>query len=102
MADEAKDLSAQVGDTATRLIDTIGDTEKAALDAVRSFVETVDGAFPDLGDDGPRRKIIESAFRMTEQLVGASNAFATTIVKTTESTIGDATRSATPSEEWLG
>ena len=86
-----------------RLNETVGDTERAALDAVRSFVETVEGAFPDLGDDGPRRKIIESAFRLAEQLVGASNQFATTIVKTTESTIGDATRSSsTPSEEWLG
>lgn len=96
------DVKDPVPDGAIRLIETIGDTERAALDAVRSFVETVEGAFPDLGDDGPRRKIIESAFRMTEQLVGASNAFATTIVKTTESTIGAAPRSATPPEEWLG
>lgn len=93
MADEAKDLSAQVGDTATRLIDTIGDTEKAALDAVRKFVDTVDGVFPDLTEDGPRRKIIDSAFRMTEQLVGASNQLATNVVKVTESALGDLERS---------
>jgi hypothetical protein len=93
MADEAKDLSAQVGDTATRLIDTIGDTEKAALEAVRKFVDTVDGVFPDLTEDGPRRKIIDSAFRMTEQLVGASNQLATNVVKVTESALGDLERS---------
>ena len=93
MADEAKDLSAQVGDTATRLIDTIGDTEKAALEAVRKFVDTVDGVFPDLTEDGPRRKIIDSAFRMTEQLVGASNQLATNVVKVTESARGDLERS---------
>ena len=93
MADEAKDLSAQVGDTATRLIDTIGDTEQAALEAVRKFVDTVDGVFPDLTEDGPRRKIIDSAFRMTEQLVGASNQLATNVVKVTESALGDLERS---------
>ena len=92
------DVKDPVPDGAIRLIETIGDTEKAALDAVRSFVETVDGAFPDLGDDGPRRKIIESAFRMTEQLVGASNQLATNVVKVTESALGDLERSAAERE----
>ncbi len=89
-------------DGAIHLIETVSDTERAALDAVRSFVDTVDGAFPDIGDDAPRRKIIESAFRMAEQLVGASNQFATNIVKVTERAVGDIERSTTPPEEWLG
>jgi len=54
----------------TRLVDTIEDAEHTSLEAVRKFVNTVDSVFPHLGgDDGPRRKIIDSAFRMTEQLV---------------------------------
>ena len=37
---------------------------------MRKFVDTIDSVFPHLGgDDGPRRKIIDSAFKMTEQLV---------------------------------
>jgi len=37
---------------------------------VRTFLDTVDSVIPHRGgDDGPRRKIIDSAFRMTEQLV---------------------------------
>lgn len=100
MTDETKDLGTeQVGDAATRLIDTIGDTEKAALEAVRKFVDTVDGVFPDLTEDGPRRKIIDSAFRMTEQLVGASNQLATNVVKVTESALGDLERSAARRDE---
>ncbi len=71
-------------DGATRLIDTIEDAEKTSLEAVRKFVDTVDGAFPDFGDDEPRRKIIDSAFRMTEQLVGASNRLAQNILDVTE------------------
>ena len=100
MADDTKDLGTeQVGDTAIRLIDTIGDTERAALEAVRKFLDTVDGVFPDLTEDGPRRKIIDSAFRMTEQLVGASNQLATNVVKVTESALGDLERSATQRDE---
>jgi hypothetical protein len=66
---------------ANRIIDSVDDAETSALEAVRKFVDTVDGVFPDVGEDGPRRKIIDSAFRMTEQLVGASNQLAQKLVK---------------------
>ena len=40
---------------ATRLIETIEDTEKSALEAVRKFVDTVNGTYPDLSEaDGPQ------------------------------------------------
>lgn len=67
----------------TRVVDTIEDAEHTVLQAVRKFVDTVDGVFPDVGEDGPRRKIIDSAFKMVEQLVGASNKLTTDIVKVT-------------------
>ena len=66
---------------AKRIIDSVGDAEASALEAVRKFVDTVDGVFPDVGENGPRRKIIDSAFRMTEQLVGTSNELAQKLVK---------------------
>ena len=68
----------------TRLIDTIEGTEHTSLEAARRFVDSVSDAFPDLGTDGPRRKIIDSAFQMTEQLVDASNQFARKILDVTE------------------
>jgi hypothetical protein len=63
--------AAQIKRTGTnRLVDTIEDAEHTSLEAVRKFVDTVDSVVPHLGgDDGPRRKIIDSAFKMTEQLV---------------------------------
>jgi hypothetical protein len=58
---------------AARLVDTIEAAGNASLEAVRKFADTVDGVFPHLGsDEGPRRKIIDSAFKMTEQLVSTS------------------------------
>ena len=76
-------------DAATRLISSIEDVERSSLEAVRRFVDTVDGAIPDVGEDGPRRKIIDSAFKMVEQLVSESNKLAQNIVNVTESSLGD-------------
>jgi hypothetical protein len=67
---------------ADRVITSVARAEKTAIDSVRDFVETVNRAFPDVGDDGgPRQQIIDSAFKMTEQLVGASNELAHRVVK---------------------
>ena len=76
-------------DGAIRLIDSVEDAEHSALEAVRKFLDTVDGVFPDVSEDGPRRKIIDSAFKMTEQLVGASNQLARRVVTVTEDALGE-------------
>ena len=68
-------------DAAIRVIDSVQDAEQSALNAVRKFLEDVNGAFPDVSEESPRRKIIDSAFNMTEQLVRASNQFAQKVVK---------------------
>jgi len=73
----------------TRLIDTIEHAEHASLEAVRTFLDTVDGVFPDVSKDGPRRKIIDSAFKMTEQLVGAANRAAQNILDVTEKALSE-------------
>src|SRR5664280_808983 len=67
---------------AGRVINSVAKAEKKAIEAVRDFVETVNRAFPDIGEDGgPRQQIIDSVFKMTEQLVGASNELAHRVVK---------------------
>jgi hypothetical protein len=58
------------------LIDTLDADERAAFDAIRGFVETVDNALPGGGKEGaPRRRveIVDAALRMIEQLLGVSN-----------------------------
>ena len=76
---ETESLAAQV-------IDAVERGEKEALEAVRRFVDSVDSAFPD-GEAGPRRKIIDSAFRMVEQLLKTTNEFAQNLTKATESSL---------------
>jgi hypothetical protein len=69
-------------DGAERLIESLAGAEKTALGAMRKFLDTVDDAFPHLGEGGGhRQKIIDSAFKMTEELVGASNQLAQRLVK---------------------
>jgi len=69
--------------TVERLVEVGGKAEEDALEAVRKFLDTVDSVFPHTGEEGPRRKIIDSAFEMTEQLVGTWTQVAEKIVKVT-------------------
>jgi hypothetical protein len=68
---------------ASEIIESTREAEESALEAVRKFVDTVNDAFPDVGEDGPRRKIIDSAFKMTEQVVGSWNQVAEKILQAT-------------------
>ena len=86
-------------DGAIRVIESVEDAEKSALEAVRKFLDTVDGVFPDVSVDGPRRTIIDSAFKMTEQLVAASNQLAQRIVTVTEKALDDFDKKAKASRK---
>jgi len=55
--------------TVERIIESGREAEEFALAAVRKFLDAIDSVFPDVGQEWPRRKIIDSAFKMTEQLV---------------------------------
>ena len=80
-------------DGLNRIIESLDDAEQSALEAVRKFVDTVDGAFP-VGEGGARRKILDAAFKMTEQLIGASNQLAQRIVTVTENALDEFEKNA--------
>jgi len=72
-------------DSADRIIESFQDVGDSALESVRRFLDAVNGVFPDVGaDGGARKKIIDSAFKMTEQLVGTSSQLAQRIVKASQ------------------
>ena len=71
----------KMAERTAHVIESVRQTTEPALEAVRDFMDTVNDVFPDLGEDGPRRKIIDSAFEMTEKLVGLSTRFAEQVVK---------------------
>ena len=71
------------------LIASIGRLQQSSLEAVRDFVDTLNGMFPDIRDDHRRHKVIDSAFNMVEQLVGTSNDLARNVVTATEHALGE-------------
>jgi hypothetical protein len=85
-------------DSVDRIIDSLGGAENSALEAVRRFLDTVNDAFPHLGEGGgTRQKIIDSAFKMTEELVGTSNQLAQRLVK-----VGGTTAKRAPARKAAG
>jgi len=80
---------------ADRIITSSQDAANSSLEAVRKFLDTVNGVFPDVSaDGGPRKKIIDSAFKMTEQLVGTSTQLAERIVKTSQEAMSSSGKGA--------
>ena len=77
-----------------RLIEGLQQNEMSALDAVKRFVDTVNYAFPDVGEDCPRRQIIDASFLMTEQFIGASNKLAINLVDVSEKAFDGVTGSS--------
>ncbi len=50
----------------------------------------MNGVFPDVSaDSGPRQRIIDSAFKMTEQLVGTSTQLAQRLVKASQDAVAE-------------
>jgi len=78
-----------------RLTESIRAAEQTSLEAVRRFLDTVDEAFPHLNDDKPRRKVIDSAFEMTEHLVAAATRFAENIMDVTQQAVSESERKPT-------
>ena len=79
-----------MSESASRIIESAREAEESALGAVRKFLEAVDSVFPDVGDDRPRRKVIDSAFEMAEQLVGSWNQVADKALKATSDALAQA------------
>ncbi len=79
------------------LIKTVDDSERAALDAIRRFVTSVDKAFP-RGDkkSGPRRQVevVEAALKMIEQLLAGSNEVAQRLTQSVRDALPEIERNA--------
>ena len=79
------------------LIKTVDDNERAALDAIRRFVTSVDKAFPRSDKkSGPRRQVevVEAALRMIEQLLGVSNDVAQRLTESVRQALPEIERNA--------
>lgn len=71
------------------LLEGVRDTEQSALDAAHRFAGNVNDSFPDLGDEGegPRKSIIDGAFKMTGEIIDAGHRFANNVIDLAESAL---------------
>jgi hypothetical protein len=71
------------------LLDAVKKGQQGALDAVRTFVATIDEALP-LHGDGPskRQEVIDSALAMADRLVQTQFDFLSTVIRSAGNTLG--------------
>ena len=99
IADKPVELSEQV-------LESLRDGEKAALSAVRKFVDTLDQSVP-FQVEGPssRQKVIDAALEMADELVQTQYTFLHNLVRSAGQTLGatppaeDAPADAAPAAE---
>jgi flagellar capping protein FliD len=75
------------------LLKSIEDGQRAAADAVRKFVETVDNALPLRGESAAKRQeVVESALEMTERLVQTQFDVLRRVMRSAGRTFGDSVK----------
>jgi hypothetical protein len=77
-------------EVAEGVIQTIKKGETSSLEAVHGFITTVNETIPDVAGADGRKKVIESAFKMTEQLVGAWSDVARQLAKVSQDALSGA------------
>ena len=88
MTKKSESTAATVSDVVERAVGTSDEVlksveagERAAIEAVRKFVDTVDEAMPAHGDRAPRRQtIVDAALDMADRLVTVQYGFIRSIV----------------------
>jgi hypothetical protein len=84
-------LAGRAADLSEDVLGQVEDAQRAAIKAVRKFVEKVDEAIPALGDRPTRREtVIEAALDMADSLVKTQYEFLRNVVRSTDETLNKA------------
>jgi type VI protein secretion system component VasK len=86
----AVDRTAEMSDDVLKAVE---DGQRAAIAAVRKFVDTVDQVIPALGDRPSRREqVIDAALDMADKLVTTQYDFLRSVVRSADRTLGTAAK----------
>jgi hypothetical protein len=85
----AVDRTAELSD---EVLTSVESGQRAAIKAVRTFADTVDGQLPLLADEHPskRQEIIDAAMEMADQLVHTEYAFLREVAQSAGKALGRA------------
>jgi hypothetical protein len=75
----------RVADLSEGVLASVEAGQRAALEAVRKFVDTVDEALPSMGEGPSRREsVIDAALEMADKLVTTQYEFLRSVVRTAD------------------
>jgi hypothetical protein len=84
----AVDRTAELSD---EVLKSVGAGQRAAIEAVRKFVDTVDEVLPAMGDRPSRREtVIDGALEMADKLVTTQYDFLRSVVRSVDRSLGKA------------
>lgn len=82
----AVDATAELSDDVLKAVES---GQRAAIDAVHRFLETVDEALPALGERPSRReKVVDAALEMADRLTTTQYEFLRTVVRSADRSLG--------------
>ena len=89
----AVDSTAELSDDVLAAVES---GQRAAIDAVHRFLETVDEALPALGERPSRReKVVDAALEMADKLTTTKYEFLRTVVRSADRSLGTSDSDAT-------
>ena len=90
-APEQKGAVARTADLSEEVLKTVEAGQRAAIEAVRKFVDTVDEALPAIGDRPSRREtLIDAALDMADKLVTTQYDFLRSIMRSADRSLSKA------------
>ena len=85
---EEKTVAEQVADVSEEVLKSVESGQRAAIDAVRKFVGTVDEAIPARGDRPSGHKtIVDAALEMADKLVTTQHEFVRSVINSASETL---------------
>jgi hypothetical protein len=86
--DRTVDLVDRAANLSEEVLKSVEAGQRAAIEAVRKFVDTVDDALPAVGDrPSGREKVIDAALDMADKLVTTQYDFLRSVVRSADSTL---------------
>ena len=87
-ADKTVEVAHRAADLSEEVLKSVEAGQRAAIDAVRKFVDTVDEAIPALGDrSSGRETVIDAALDMADRLVTTQYEFLRSVVRGADRTL---------------
>lgn len=87
---EEKGVLARTADLSDEVLKSVEDAQRAAIEALRKFVDTVDEVIPAIGDRPSRReRVVDAALEMADRLVTTQYDFLRNLVRSADRSLSE-------------